>query len=92
MGAPDYNEIALEKNVLYFQRSLSTVGFIPSLASLFFANGNDGHEADTVNEAYYMRLKMELTDVGAEAIVRSSQQIEAIAVLDRITACEAGTW
>ena len=43
-GAPDYNEIALEKNVLYFQRSLSTMGFIPSLASLFFANGNDGQQ------------------------------------------------
>lgn len=41
-GAPHYNEIALEKNVLYFQRSLSQLGFNPVLASLFFANGNDG--------------------------------------------------
>ena len=41
-GAPDYNEIALEKNVLYFQRSLSKMGFPPNLASFFFANGNDG--------------------------------------------------
>ncbi|MGC1310095.1 MAG: Caspase domain-containing protein [Phormidesmis sp.] len=41
-GAPDYNEIALEKNVLYFQRSLTELGLDPILASLFFANGNDG--------------------------------------------------
>ncbi|MEL6453252.1 MAG: Caspase domain-containing protein [Cyanobacteria bacterium J06623_5] len=41
-GAPSYNEIALEKNVRYFQRSLTEAGFNPSLASLFFANGNDG--------------------------------------------------
>lgn len=43
-GAPDYNEISLKKNVLYFQRSLSTIGFVPSLTSLFFANGNDGQQ------------------------------------------------
>ncbi|MEL6469827.1 MAG: Caspase domain-containing protein [Cyanobacteria bacterium J06623_4] len=43
-GAPSYNEIALEKNVRYFQRSLTEAGFSPTLASLFFANGNDGQE------------------------------------------------
>ncbi len=36
-GAPSYNEIALEKNVLYFQRSLIELGFSPAEASLFFA-------------------------------------------------------
>lgn len=41
-GAPSYNEIALEKNVLYFQRTLATLGFNPASTSLFFANGNDG--------------------------------------------------
>lgn len=41
-GAPSYNEIALEKNVLYFQRTLKTLGFNPSTASIFFANGNNG--------------------------------------------------
>ncbi|MEO0769269.1 MAG: Caspase domain-containing protein, partial [Cyanobacteria bacterium J06649_4] len=41
-GAPSYNEIALEKNVLYFQRSLAEKGFSATLANLFFANGNDG--------------------------------------------------
>ena len=41
-GAPGYNEIALEKNVRYFQRSLAELGFSPGIATLFFANGNDG--------------------------------------------------
>ena len=41
-GAPAYNEIALEKNVLYFQRTLNVLGFEPDSASIFFANGNDG--------------------------------------------------
>lgn len=42
-GAPSYNEIALEKNVLYFQRTLRALGYEPEKdASIFFANGNDG--------------------------------------------------
>jgi hypothetical protein len=41
-GHPSYNEIALEKNVLYFQRILSLMGFDPAQAQIFFANGNDG--------------------------------------------------
>jgi hypothetical protein len=41
-GAPSYNEIALEKNMLYFQRTLQTVGYNPKLAPIFFANGNNG--------------------------------------------------
>jgi hypothetical protein len=39
-GAPSYNEIALEKNLLYFQRSLTAKGFDPKQAALYFANGN----------------------------------------------------
>ncbi|MEL6815866.1 MAG: Caspase domain-containing protein [Cyanobacteria bacterium J06598_3] len=41
-GDPTYNEIALEKNVLYFQRSLNELGFSPTLANFFFASGNAG--------------------------------------------------
>jgi Caspase domain len=41
-GAPSYNEIAIEKNVLYFQRTLKKMGFDPDQASIYFANGNDG--------------------------------------------------
>ncbi|MGD1867591.1 MAG: Caspase domain-containing protein [Phormidesmis sp.] len=43
-GAPSYNEIALEKNLLYFQRSLTERGFSPDLAHLFFASSNDWEE------------------------------------------------
>jgi hypothetical protein len=39
---PDSNEIALEKNVLYFQRTLDSFGYDPQSATVFFANGNDG--------------------------------------------------
>ncbi|MEM0980579.1 MAG: Caspase domain-containing protein, partial [Cyanobacteria bacterium P01_H01_bin.58] len=41
-GAPSYNEIALEKNVRYFQRTLQYLGFNPAIATVLFANGNDG--------------------------------------------------
>ncbi|MDX2100518.1 MAG: caspase family protein [Leptolyngbyaceae cyanobacterium bins.59] len=41
-GAPSYNEIALEKNVLYFQRTLRTLGYDPAKAAYFFANGTNG--------------------------------------------------
>jgi hypothetical protein len=41
-GAPSYNEIALEKNLLYFQRSLKAMGYEPTQAKMFFANGNNG--------------------------------------------------
>jgi hypothetical protein len=40
-GAPSYNEIALEKNLLYFQRTIKFLGFNTADASIFFANGND---------------------------------------------------
>ncbi|MBD0336338.1 MAG: Caspase domain-containing protein [Cyanobacteria bacterium Co-bin13] len=41
-GAPAYNEIALEKNVRYFQRTLDHLGLDPASASVYFANGDDG--------------------------------------------------
>jgi hypothetical protein len=43
-GAPDYNEIAIEKNVLYFQRTLKAMNFDPGIAQIYFANGNDGRK------------------------------------------------
>ena len=39
---PSRNEIALEKNVLYFQRTLQALGLTPASATIYFANGNDG--------------------------------------------------
>lgn len=41
-GAPSYNEIAIEKNVFYFQRTLKAIGQSPDQAKIWFANGNDG--------------------------------------------------
>jgi hypothetical protein len=38
-GAPSYNEIALEKNILYFQRSLKELGYGPASVPIYFANG-----------------------------------------------------
>ncbi|MBE9009659.1 caspase family protein [Pseudanabaenaceae cyanobacterium LEGE 13415] len=43
-GAPSYNEIALEKNMLYFQRSLKELGYSPNVAPIYFANGNTGEK------------------------------------------------
>ncbi|MBF2035457.1 MAG: Caspase domain-containing protein [Leptolyngbyaceae cyanobacterium T60_A2020_046] len=40
-GAPSYNEIALEKNVLYFQRTLNALGLGNAPSRIFFANGNN---------------------------------------------------
>jgi Peptidase C13 family len=58
-GAPFYNEIALEKNVLYFQRSLQTMGIDPATASTYFANGNDGRATVRyLNEARQQRFKV----------------------------------
>jgi hypothetical protein len=41
-GAPSYNEIALEKNFLYFQRTLRVLGYDPAIVPTFFANGTNG--------------------------------------------------
>ena len=41
-ASPESNEIALEKNVLYFQRTLKNMGFNSPSTSIFFANGNNG--------------------------------------------------
>jgi hypothetical protein len=43
-GAPSYNEIAIEKNVFYFQRTLTALGQDPSRAKIWFANGEDGRK------------------------------------------------
>lgn len=41
-SSPCNNEIALEKNILYFQRTLRHFGYNPEDAGIFFANGNNG--------------------------------------------------
>lgn len=37
---PEANEIGIEKNILYFQRTLSVMGYNPAEVPIFFANGN----------------------------------------------------
>lgn len=49
-------------------------------------------ESNTVEEAYHVRLQMELANVGAEIRIRTLQDAEQIAVLDKILDCEAGSW
>lgn len=39
-SSPRNTEIALEKNVLYFQRTLRHLGYNPASATVYFANGN----------------------------------------------------
>ena len=41
-ASPESNEIALEKNVIYFQRTLKNMGVNSPSTSIFFANGNNG--------------------------------------------------
>lgn len=41
-SSPCNNEIALEKNILYFQRTLRNFAYNPEDAGIFFANGNNG--------------------------------------------------
>ncbi len=43
-GAPSYNEIAIEKNVFYFQRTLKVLGKDPTQTKIWFANGDDGRK------------------------------------------------
>lgn len=46
-GAPSYNEIAIEKNIFYFQRTLKVLspsGNWNNRTHIWFANGNDGRK------------------------------------------------
>lgn len=43
-GAPSYNEIAIEKNVFYFQRTLKALNQSPQSTKIWFANGDDGRK------------------------------------------------
>ncbi|MEO1298317.1 MAG: caspase family protein, partial [Cyanobacteria bacterium J06636_16] len=42
--------------------------------------------------AYQMRLQMELINIGMEASLRDTGDENAIATLDKLLACEAGSW
>jgi hypothetical protein len=56
-GAPSYNEIAIEKNVFYFQRTLKALGQSPDSTSIWFANGTDGRKTVRYIEGDRERFK-----------------------------------
>jgi hypothetical protein len=41
-GSAENNEISLEKNLLYFQRTLKLLGYNPAQTLFYFANGSNG--------------------------------------------------
>lgn len=43
-------------------------------------------------EAYLMRLRMELLNIGMEKQIRSSQNTQAISIIERLIQCENGSW
>ena len=47
---------------------------------------------EEIQEAYLMRLQMELINIGMEQQVREREEPTAIAALDRLLGCEAGSW
>ncbi len=77
----------------YVVESLTVkTGFDPYLSYAENVRRLGVSKTNTVKEAYQMRLKMELLNVGAEAIIRDNGESEAIATLEKIVNCEAGTW
>lgn len=58
-GSPRNNEIALEKNVLYFQRTLRELSYKASDADVFFANGITGEATVRyINEQRQQQFKV----------------------------------
>jgi hypothetical protein len=88
-GAPSYNEIAIEKNVLYFQRTLKVLGFDPSQATILFANGNDGSETvrylDADREERFKAPNIPYLQAAAtvDNLQQSLQQIATASASDR---------
>jgi Caspase domain len=61
-GAPSYNEIAIEKNIFYFQRTLKVLGQSPESTSIWFANGGDGRKTVRYVEGDRERFKAPTVD------------------------------
>ncbi|MGB3670199.1 MAG: Caspase domain-containing protein, partial [Phormidesmis sp.] len=49
-------------------------------------------EPNTVEEAYHVRLQMELTNVGAEDQVKNLAASDQTDILNKLVSCEAGHW
>jgi Caspase domain len=88
-GAPSYNEIAIEKNVLYFQRTIEKLGFDPSQATILFANGNDGREtvryldANRVEQFKAPNIPYLQATATVDNLQQSFQQIASASAADR---------
>jgi hypothetical protein len=61
-GAPSYNEIAIEKNIFYFQRTLKVLGQSPDSTNIWFANGGDGRKTVRYMEGDRERFKAPTVD------------------------------
>jgi hypothetical protein len=61
-GAPSYNEIAIEKNIFYFQRTLKVLGQSPESTNIWFANGDDGRKTVRYMEGDRERFKAPTVD------------------------------
>lgn len=67
------------------------ISFDPNLS--YRANQeNRPAKANSVTEAYYKRLEMELINIAAEQMIRDNQDLEQVAILEQILDCEAGFW
>ncbi|MBT9317153.1 Caspase domain-containing protein [Leptothoe spongobia TAU-MAC 1115] len=81
-GAPYYNEIALEKNVRYFQRTLTSLGIDFSNGRQYFANGNDGEATvryiNFVGQEQFKPPEIDNLD-GAATVANAQQWFENLA-------------
>ncbi|NEQ50588.1 MAG: Caspase domain-containing protein [Leptolyngbya sp. SIO3F4] len=81
-GAPSYNEIALEKNVRYFQRTLKSFGIDIGSARQYFANGNDGQSTvryiNFVGQEQFKPPEIDNLD-GPATVVNAQQWFENLA-------------
>ncbi|MEM9542677.1 MAG: Caspase domain-containing protein [Cyanobacteria bacterium P01_E01_bin.42] len=78
-GSPRNNEIALEKNVLYFQRTLRELGYNPSDADVFFANGITGEATVRyINEQRLQQFKVPQIPhlIGASTLLNFQQWMQ----------------
>ncbi|MGB7484656.1 MAG: hypothetical protein WA901_00595, partial [Phormidesmis sp.] len=87
----------------YVVRSLAErIGFDPNLSYADNQNQAALPEPNTVEEAYHVRLQMELTNVGAEDQVKNLAASDQAAsdqatsdqtdILTKLVSCEAGHW
>jgi hypothetical protein len=80
-GAPSYNEIAIEKNVLYFQRTLDAMGLPGGDMNILFANGTDGQKTVRYVEKGVEKFKAPTVPgiLGESSIANLTQALSTVA-------------